>query len=362
MNLTSYDRLCLQQTLPILARDVAIILYPMSLRKPNRNTLATWPGALMPVVGTTHAGSSVLNSMSDQSLGIENLWWWMFYGFSAAFVITTGLLFFGLWHHRQQLSEKASFYLVVVAGVVIPLITVIALVGGSLTLGHAIAAKPPDNTLTIKVIGRLWWWEIHYLNASGSIIATTANEMYVPKGQPVKLLLTSRDVIHSFWVPELHGKTDMLPGRINTKWFTATETGVFRGQCAEFCGTQHALMLFTARSVLPVEFQTWLSRQQQDAAVPITEQETRGQRIFLQSDCAGCHSIRGTSASGKQGPDLTHFGLRETLAAGVRPNNTGHLAGWISDPQSIKPGNKMPRTLLQPQQLIDLVAYLQSLR
>jgi len=305
---------------------------------------------------------SILNTVSAQSQGIETLWWWMFFGFSAVFVLTVGLLFSGLWRHRRQLSPKASFFLVVVAGVIIPLLTVIALVGGSLTLGHSIAAKPPADALTIKVVGRMWWWEVHYLHADGSIVATTANEMYVPVGQPVKLLLTSREVIHSFWVPQLHGKTDMLPGRINTTWFTAAEPGVFRGQCAEFCGTQHALMLFTVRSVPPDEFQTWLATQQQDARLPANERQRRGQRVFLQSGCEQCHRIGGSSARGTIGPDLTHFGSRTTLAAGVRPNNAGHLAGWIADPQKIKPGNKMPATLLTPQQLLDLVAYLQSLQ
>jgi len=305
---------------------------------------------------------SALDSVSAQSQGIETLWWWMFYGFGAVFLLTIGLLFFGLWHHRRQLSTKASFFLVTAAGVVIPLLTVIALVGGSLTLGHSIAAKPPADALTIKIVGRMWWWEVHYLHEDGSVAATTANEMYIPVGQPVKLLLTSREVIHSFWVPQLHGKTDMLPGRTNATWFTAEETGVYRGQCAEFCGSQHALMMFTVRAVPPDKFRTWLATQQQSARLPTNAQERRGQRVFMENDCGQCHRLRGASASGTLGPDLTHFGSRSTLAAGVRPNNTGHLAGWIADPQKIKPGNKMPATLLTPQQLLDLVAYLQNLK
>ncbi len=307
---------------------------------------------------------SAMDTASGQAAGIATLWWWMLYAFTLVFVITIALLFLGVLRakkHPGQLSRKASSYLVVIAGVVIPLATVITLVGGSLTLGRSISEMPPSDAIPIKVIGHMWWWEVHYLDDNNESIAVTANEIVVPVGKPVKILLASNDVIHSFWVPQLHGKTDMIPGRVNMTWFTADKLGVFRGQCAEFCGTQHSLMAFTVESVSPPDFDKWLEVQSQQAAVPATKAQQAGLSVFMTSGCAGCHTIRGTAAIGEIGPDLTHFGSRSTLAAVTKPNTIGHLAGWIADPQRIKPGNRMPRTQLAAQDLLNLVAYLQNL-
>ncbi len=312
-----------------------------------------------------HSQPSALEPASTHARNIETLWWWMFYGATAIFIAVMALLAMGLWRARKTdgnaLSELASRNLVITAGVAIPLVILLALVGGSLVLGRSIAAEPPDNALHARVTGKMWWWVIEYLDTRGEPVFTTANELHVPVGRPVVLHLTSADVIHSFWVPNLHGKTDLVPGVVNTSWFTADTPGVFRGQCAEFCGVQHALMAFLVIAQPEREFQRWMADQQQPAKEPATEQEQLGQATFLSAGCAACHTIRGTNAAGKLGPDLTHLDSRKSLAAVTRPNTHGHLAGWISDPQSIKPGNFMPPTLLSPEEHLALLAYLESL-
>ena len=213
----------------------------------------------------------------------------------------------------------------------------------------------------MEVTGRLWWWELRYLDADGGEIARTANEMHIPVGEPVTLRLISDNVIHSFWVPQLQGKTDMIPGRVNESWIQAGEPGVYRGQCAEFCGVQHSMMAFLAIAEPAEAFDRWLARQAQPAAEPTEPSLVRGRDVFLRAGCGGCHTVRGTPAAGRTGPDLTHIAGRRTLAAATVPNTRGHLAGWISDPQHVKPGNKMPAATLEPGDLHALIAYLESL-
>lgn len=316
-------------------------------------------------MSSAHAQQSALEPASEHAEGIEILWWVMFYGATAIFLAVMLLLAIGLWRGRRPgataLSEVASRNLVVAAGVAIPLLILVVLVGGSLLLGRSIAVKPPDNALTVVVTGWMWWWQIDYLDEEGAVVATTANEMHIPVGRPVSLQLTSADVIHSFWVPELHGKTDLIEGSINTSWFTAEHAGVYRGQCAEFCGVQHALMAFLVIAEPQEEFQAWLDQQAQPYEPPDSQQIRLGQEVFLSAGCADCHTIRGTAADGDTAPDLTHLASRRTLAAASRPNTRGHLGGWISDPQSVKPGNFMPRTLLEPEEHRALLDYLESL-
>jgi cytochrome c oxidase subunit 2 len=208
----------------------------------------------------------------------------------------------------------------------------------------------------------MWWWEVRYPEQG----IVTANEIHVPAGQAVKLELTSVDVIHSFWAPSLHGKRDMIPGLTTTFWIQADQSGVYRGQCAEYCGLQHANMAFVVVALPPDEFAAWMSERSAaparpaPAAPPSPADLPRGLAVFLRAGCAKCHSIRGTPAEGKLAPDLTHIGSRQTLAAGTVPNNRGNLAGWIANPQALKPGAKMPATYLPPEELFDLVSYLEG--
>jgi cytochrome c oxidase subunit II len=314
--------------------------------------------------GSSAAQQSALNPASSQADSIMLLWWVMLAVGTVILLIVMGFLGLGVWRAKQSrpaLSDAHSRRLVIIAGIAIPSLILVSLVGGSLILGREIASDPPDDSLQVRVTGHMWWWQVEYLDQQGNILATTANEMYVPIGRPVALSLQSADVIHSFWVPQLQGKTDMVPGRTNESWFTASEAGIYRGQCAEFCGVQHALMAFTVTAVSEQEFNSWLQNQSTSARVPDSASAQRGQTVFLR-DCAQCHAVRGTSARGVLGPDLTHIASRYTLAAATLPNNRGHLAGWISDPQRIKPGNKMPRSQLSPQEQNDLLSYLETLQ
>jgi len=220
-------------------------------------------------------------------------------------------------------------------------------------------ASPP--TVTLLVTGHEWWWEVRYLGVGPSRSFTTANEIHIPVGQPVKVWLEGADVIHSFWVPALTGKTETIPGRTNLTWLQADRPGVYRGQCAEYCGLQHAHMAVYVIAEPPAAFEAWRRTQMLEAANAAGPQMEAGQAVF-EARCAECHAVRGTGAHGAKGPDLTHLMSRQTLAAGAVANTTGGLSGWIANPQALKPGAKMPATYLSGPQLVELRAYLETLR
>jgi cytochrome c oxidase subunit 2 len=226
-----------------------------------------------------------------------------------------------------------------------------------------ILADIPDGVLQIDVIGRQWWWQVEYHDADQSKRIVTANEIVIPVGVPVTLHLKSSDVIHSFWVPNLHGKRDLIPGKHGaTLTLQADRPGVFRGQCAEFCGYQHANMALWVIALRPKEYAGWVEASHLPSRIPSTPKEREGQDVFMSAPCPLCHNIQGTQASGKTGPDLTHFASRRSIAAGTVPNRRDVLGGWILDAQHIKPGNQMPSIVLARSELDPLVAYLESLR
>ncbi|HEX3405833.1 MAG TPA: cytochrome c oxidase subunit II [Caulobacteraceae bacterium] len=220
------------------------------------------------------------------------------------------------------------------------------------------AAKP---ALTIQVVGHQWWWEVRYVGAAPGEGFATANEIHLPVGQPVLVELTGADVIHSFWIPALAGKTDTIPGRTNLTWLQADHAGVYRGQCTEYCGAQHAHMAVYAVADPPAVFEAWRQTELAPAAAPATPPAIAGQQVF-EAHCSACHAVRGTPADGIVGPDLTHLMSRQTLAAGALPNREGSLAGWISNPQAIKPDAQMPATNLSGPELNAVVAYLETLK
>jgi cytochrome c oxidase subunit 2 len=244
---------------------------------------------------------------------------------------------------------------IVVAGVIVPTLILGGVFVISLRDLNALSAGGTDARLTIEVVGRDWWWEARYPGE-----AVTANEIHIPAGEPVLFRVTTGDVIHSFWVPQLGPKIDMIPGRENVTWLEADRPGRYRGQCAEFCGLQHANMAFFVVAEPPDRFQGWLENEAAPAAPP-DGQAVEGQEVFLTSTCVGCHTIRGTEAAARLGPDLTHLAARETIAAGILPNTRENLARWITDPQSIKPGAIMPPTQLSGEELEALLDYLESL-
>lgn len=221
------------------------------------------------------------------------------------------------------------------------------------------ASKP---AFTVRVTGLQWWWQVRYEDGQAHQIFTSANEVHVPVGQPVRLELESGDVIHSFWVPQLGGKTDAIPGQTNVSWFQADRPGVYRGQCAEFCGAQHAHMALQVVAEPPAAFQAWWQAQLAPAPPAPAAGPVAAGAALVQARCSACHTVRGTDAGGILGPDLTHLASRATIAGGTLPNDASHLAMWITQAQRIKPGTKMPEFALSRGDLSNLVAYLSTLR
>ena len=230
-------------------------------------------------------------------------------------------------------------------------------------VGRAVAAPFGDQkALHIAITGHQWWWEVTYRDTAPQHQVSTANEIHVPIHRPVLFTLTSRDVIHSFWVPNLTGKKDLIPGHPGDAWFVADTPGVYRGQCAEFCGLEHAKMAILIIAQPQKDYEQWYEAQLAAAAQPTDSMRAEGQRVFLTGSCVMCHAINGTPAGAHAGPDLTHVGSRLTLAAGTIPNTPGSLGGWIMDPQRIKPGARMPSNNLKPKELRAVIAYLEGLK
>lgn len=320
-------------------------------------------GILAGLVGIWTCGcqsdQSTLHPAGPAAERIAWLWWLMCIAFTAVFILVIVLLVVGIF--RTAKDEQAGPPLgrngfVVAGGIILPTVVVIPLL--FLSLEASSALHTPEDAITIRVVGHQWWWEVGYPDHN----ILTANELHIPAGQPVRLELFSADVIHSFWVPRLNGKRDMIPGISNEFWIQADKPGVYRGQCAEYCGTQHARMAFVVVALPPDEFAAWLRAQKQADTTPDTPEGQRGLAVFLKAGCAKCHTIRGTAAEGRLGPDLTHLGSRNTIGAGTLPNTRGHLAGWVADPQPLKPGIFMPASYLSSDELDALVTYLGSLK
>ena len=247
---------------------------------------------------------------------------------------------------------------IVGGGIVMPIVLLIGVFAHTLVTMRAISPAPAAEQMVIELVGNQWWWEVRYPTQQ----VTTANEIHIPTGRPVELRLTSEDVIHSFWVPELHGKIDLIPGRTTSLVLQADQPGEYRGQCAEFCGVQHAKMALIVVSETPEQFSAWLEAKARPAAEPSDPAALESKQVFLGSACAYCHTIQGTDATGKVGLDLTHLASRRTLASATLTNTRDHLAAWITDPQKIKPGNIMPAIDLAPDDLEALLTYLENLK
>ena len=237
-----------------------------------------------------------------------------------------------------------------------------ALAIASFATDRSMAEAATGEKLSVTVTGNQWWWDIVYNSAEASKTLHTANELHLPLGVPTRILLDSNDVIHSFWVPSLGGKQDLIPGRENDITIVPSKTGIFRGQCAEYCGTQHAHMALVVVVDTYPDFLKWWQHQLQPAVAPANPQTLAGYKYVTSGPCSTCHNIGGTPASGTVGPDLTHLASRKSLAAGTMPMSKGNLYGWVADPQSLKPGNKMPTIGLEPDQLHAVVAYLETLK
>jgi cytochrome c oxidase subunit 2 len=266
---------------------------------------------------------------------------------------TAGLPFFG----RREIVPQA---LVLLFGIGIPLVVLVALFGVSdvYLIRQTAPPNPSSTAMTIDVIGHQWWWEVRYPGTD----AVTANEIHIPVDTRVNVVATTADVIHSFWVPQLARKIDDVPGRHNRVLLYTSEPGRYRGQCAEFCGFQHANMSLFVVAQPKAAFQAWLTNMEAPAPAPTSATERTGRDLFMTSQCASCHQLRGTSARGLIGPDLTHLASRRTIAAATLSNTPAHLLHWISEPQSVKPGNRMPDLGLPESEFAEIATYLESLR
>jgi cytochrome c oxidase subunit 2 len=308
---------------------------------------------------------SALDPAGIQAVRIEWLWWVMFWVCAVVFVLVLGALALAVRRGRSADAARPSertMLTAIASAVGVTILVLFGLLIASVATGRAIGSLGQPDALMIRITGHQWWWEIEYLNPDPSLGVTTANELHLPVGRPVGFLLRSSDVIHSFWVPRLHGKMDLIPGRENWIWLQADAPGVFRGQCAEYCGLQHAHMALAVTAEPEEDFQRWIEGQRQTAPAPSTPAQSRGLEVVERGPCAMCHTVRGTQAGARMGPDLTHFASRSTIGAGAAPNTPGYLAGWIADPQHLKPGNRMPPTGLASSDLQAVLAYLETLR
>jgi cytochrome c oxidase subunit 2 len=319
---------------------------------------------------------SAVGAAGPQSGKIAALWWFFVWLLGVIFVIVLVFTLLSLMrrhrgieqeplearHHPSQETERRLTRVVTGATIATVLILFVLLVL-SVSTGKAISELGnKQNGMVIEVTGNQWWWRVRYVNDNPGLILDTANEIHIPVGRPVMIRGMSNDVIHSFWVPNLHGKRDLIPSRITTEWIQADSPGVYRGQCSEFCGLQHAHMALWVIADPKDKFDAWMRQQLQPAVSPSDPTKQRGQQVFMNHACVFCHTIRGTTAAGQVAPDLTHFGSRRSLAAGTLPNTKGNLGGWITDPQSIKPGNHMATIAVNSEDLQPLLEYIESLK
>ncbi|MGQ0752682.1 MAG: cytochrome c oxidase subunit II [Betaproteobacteria bacterium] len=303
---------------------------------------------------------SALNPQGPHAAVIHEISWVLFIGALAVFAIVMGFAAYAVFARRDRARRLRATPLIVGGGALFPFVMLSALLVYSLVRAGALGGAPDAAPIRIAVIGEQWWWRVHYLDENGRRVFETANEIHIPVGRPVEISLSSADVIHSFWIPALAGKLDMIPGRTNRLRLVAERPGQYRGQCAEYCGGPHAFMAFFVVAQEPEDFERWAARQREPA--PLSEGDRAGSGLFL-AHCAACHTIRGTPAEGTRGPDLTHVGGRITLAAGMLPNNAGTLAGWIASSQHLKPGNLMPSFQhFSGEELRALAHYLESLK
>lgn len=306
---------------------------------------------------------SIFQTAGPMSRRLASLGWAMIVIGTLVFLVVMATLLVPIWRKRNAprvdgppppVNEGAW---VLYGGALVPAVILAGIF--VLTLGVYRATVPnARHPLTIDVIGHQWWWEVRYPEQH----IVTANEIHIPVSRPVRVRLESDDVIHSFWIPNLAGKTDAIPGVTNAAWLEADQAGTWRGECAEYCGTQHAHMALSVVAQPSGEFARWAAKESGTAVQPADSAALEGEHVFLTSQCVFCHTVRGTQAGGRVGPDLTHIGSRLTLASGTLPNTRGNLGGWIENPDRIKPGTKMPSVPLDGVQLEAIITYLESLK
>lgn len=324
--------------------------------------LALW------LAGCDHP-QSALSPSGDEAGQLFSLLTLMLWVCGAVYLLVLGFLGWALWRHRRVLSEAEpnaepddrGLKVGLIGWTILMTLGLSVLAGASFFVDRSFAARTPADAVQVRVTGHQWWWRIQYRGPDGGWIET-ANELHLPVDRPAQVTLAAADVIHSFWLPTLSGKIDMIPGRTNRLRITPRKTGWFRGQCAEFCGLQHTQMALDVKVESREAFDAWLAAQAAPAAAPAGEVAARGRQIVETGVCTQCHAVRGTGAAGRAAPDLTHLASRRSLAAGALPNTRGALMGWIGQPQAAKPGAQMPPSELSPQDTLAVATYLEGLK
>ncbi len=309
---------------------------------------------------------SMLDHHGPEARHVAGVWWLMFAMAAVVYVVVAGLVVVAILKGRRgpdtegvatgegRGGESAFIW---AGGIVAPVAILAVLAVVTVTTTKDLR-KPERDELQIEVTAKRWWWDVEYPDTG----VVTANEIHIPAGRPIDVVLRSDNVIHSFWVPQLAGKVDAIPGQTNHLRFEASDAGTYLGACAEYCGDLHARMGFLVIADTPADFERWVARRTGAGTGPTSEKAAEGQRVFMREPCAGCHTIRRTEASGTLGPDLSDFGSRQWIGSITVENTPANLAGWISNSQPIKPGNLMPPISLEPDEIDALVTYLESLR
>lgn len=325
-------------------------------------------GLLLPLLIAGCGGpQSMLGSSSPGAAAVERFWWFSLSSTGMLALLAVGALLYAVTRSGRASAPlsggdtaRREERFILLVGAVFPALFLVVFLVQSVRTGASAAPPPGPPGLTIEVVGHMFWWDVRYPDHG----ITTANEIHIPEGVPVAVVVRSADVIHSFWVPQLSpGKVDMVPGRSNTTWLLAPEPGIYRGQCTEFCGVQHALMSLEVVAHSAADFEEWVARRSEPPPEPAGA-AALGREVFLREGCAPCHAVQGVSdpgPAGDPGPDLTHLASRRTLGALVVPNTPENLRAWVEDPHHFKPGVRMPGTRLPPAELDALVAYLTTL-
>jgi cytochrome c oxidase subunit 2 len=335
----------------------------------GRNTLVAGIQGVTLLAAACSPYQSVQNPAGPQSQRLYSLWIFLLIVATLVFVAVVGAAFFAVRvasrrseAPRQDATTHRGLTRIIAAATGVTVVILFSFFIYSLTTGRALASLPAKSALTIHITGVQWWWDVEYVDTVPNRRVVTANEIHVPVGVPVQIIATAHDVIHSFWVPNLQGKKDLIPGHTTATWFQADTAGLYRGQCAEFCGHQHANMALWVVAEPREAYEKWYAGQLQTPPPPSDSLVRAGQDVFLSKSCVMCHNIGGTLAGSHVGPDLTHLASRRSIAAGTLANTRANLQAWIQDPQGIKPGSRMPGTTLSPAEVKALVAYLETLK
>jgi cytochrome c oxidase subunit 2 len=307
---------------------------------------------------------STINPVSDFGWALQNVYKQVFWWTMGIFIVVEALLVVAIFRFRargetHETPEQVHGHTrLEVAWTIVPAVILIFIAVPTIRTIFAVAAPAPPDAVRVKVTGQQWFWHFEYPELG----IRTANELHVPVGRTVAIDLHAGDIIHAFWIPRVGGKRDLMPGRVNKMWFKVDKPGLYHGQCAEFCGTAHALMRFDVVAEDPASFDRWAAAQKAVPAPPTDPKAKAGATAFLTAGCIACHRIAGTAAQSLIGPDLTHVASRARIVSGLLDNTPENMARWIHDPQSVKADAKMPNLKLKPDQVDLLVAYLQSLQ